>query len=84
MNAQRNGTGVDLNKYNPVTMSSLVVSDTIHKSVLGEKIDGISRHQCNESCPMDERPSSMHFFPLHRGPNGLMVIFLVINVSLTI
>jgi hypothetical protein len=84
MNAQRNGTCVDLNKHSVVAMSSLVGLDTIHKSVLGATVDEISRQQCNRSSPMDKMPSSMQFCPLRRGPNGLMARFLVITIVLTI
>jgi hypothetical protein len=59
MNAQSNGTCVDLNKNSAVSMSYLVGLDTIHKSVLSETVEGISRHLCNGSSPMDKRPSSM-------------------------
>jgi hypothetical protein len=47
MNAQCNRTGVDLSKHNTVAMSSLVGSDTIHKSVLGATVDGLSRQRGN-------------------------------------
>jgi hypothetical protein len=43
MNAQSNGIGVNLNKHNMVEMISLVVLDTILKSVLSETVDEISR-----------------------------------------
>jgi hypothetical protein len=33
---------------------------------------------------MDERPSSMQFYPMRHGPNGPMVIFMAINYVLTI
>jgi hypothetical protein len=84
MNAQSNGTGVDLNKHNAVAMSSLVGSDTIHKSVLGATVDGISRQRCNGSSPTDKRPSLMQFCPLRRSPNGPMASFLVITAVLTV
>jgi len=84
MNAQSNGTGVDLNKHIVVAMSSLVGSDTICKSVLGTMVNRISRQLCNESSPSYKRHSSMQFCLLRHGPNGLMEGFLVITAVLTI
>jgi hypothetical protein len=43
MNAQSNGTGVDLNKCSMVAMSSLVSLYTIHKSVIDAIVNEISR-----------------------------------------
>jgi hypothetical protein len=44
MSAQRNRIGVDLTKHSAVAMGSLVISDTIRKSVLSATVNGLSRH----------------------------------------
>jgi hypothetical protein len=48
---------------------------TVGKSVLGARLDGISRQLGNRISPMGEKPSLMQFCPLRRGPNGLMARF---------
>jgi hypothetical protein len=54
------------------------------KSVLGVRLDGISRQLGNRSFQQGEKSSSMQFCPLQRGPNGMMASFLVIIDVLTI
>jgi hypothetical protein len=48
MSAQSNRIDVDLTKHNAVAVGSLFSSDTIQKSVLGEIVDGLSRHDVTD------------------------------------
>jgi hypothetical protein len=83
MGAQSNKIGVDITKHNVVAMGSLVSSDTIHKSVLGAIVNGLSRHDVTD-LSNDKKFSINVVMSIVHGPNGPMARFLVITIFLTI
>jgi hypothetical protein len=69
---------------NTVAMSSFVGSDTIHKSVLGATVDGLSRQRGNGSLQWVRSLHQCSYVRYGCGPNGPMARFLVIIVVLTV